>query len=400
MELDISRVLLDLFVMFALAKLAAEIFHRLNQPVVVGELLVGVLVGALALTLKSPVYDVIAEIGLIVLLFTVGLETRISSMLNVGRTAVLVAVIGVVVPFILGYGIMILAGQSSLQAFLLGSALTATSIGITARVMSDLGVVGSTEARVVLGAAVIDDVIALILLSVVAGAGKGSLYLTDTALLAVAAIAFTVFVALVGTQAMQRYGSLLDKLHIHDAPFVVALLICLGLSALASLLHLSALIGAFLAGMSFAETRDQYALDERIQPIYAFLVPYFFVVMGTKVEVGSFLEPKILSLALVITALAMLGKVVGCGLGAIRLGPLSASIVGVGMMPRGEMGIVVAVLGLRLGMIGEDIYSAVIFMAIVTTFVTPPLLKALYQRWKGPIEEARTEILSEGGNFR
>ncbi|MFH1486515.1 MAG: cation:proton antiporter, partial [Chloroflexota bacterium] len=231
MEVDISRVLLDLFVMFAMAKFASEVFNRLNQPVVVGELLVGVLIGSLALTIKSPVYDVIAEIGLIVLLFTVGLETRLSVMLRVGGTAVLVAVIGVVVPFFLGYGIMIVAGESSLQAFLLGSALTATSIGITARVLSDLGVIGSTEARVILGAAVIDDVIALILLSMVSGAGTGSINLTDAAILAVEAIVFTIFVALVGTQTMRRYGSFLEKLHLNDAPLVVALLICLGLSA-------------------------------------------------------------------------------------------------------------------------------------------------------------------------
>ncbi|MBI2906091.1 MAG: cation:proton antiporter [Chloroflexi bacterium] len=391
-ELDISRILLDLFLMYALATLGSEVFQRLKQPAVVGELLAGILIAGLALTIRSPVYDVVAEIGLIVLLFTVGLETRFSSILQVGRTATLVAVIGVIVPFLLGYGVMAAAGQSSLQAFLLGSALTATSVGITARVLSDLGVARAPETCVILGAAVIDDIIALILLSVVSGAGRGSLYVTDVAILAAAAIAFTVFVALVGTRATRRYGSLLEKLHLHDAPFVTALLICLGLSAAASLLHLSALIGAFLAGMAFAETQDRYALEERIQPIYAFLVPFFFVVMGTKVDLGTLLKPDILSLALVITLLAMVGKVVGCGLAAMRMGRFRASIVGVGMMPRGEMGIVVALVGLRLGLIGDDIYGTIIFMALVTTLVTPPLLKLLYHRAK-PTPSAPTPAL-------
>ncbi|MCC6175251.1 MAG: cation:proton antiporter [Chloroflexi bacterium] len=397
-----AEVLADIFLMFLVARLAGEIFERLRQPPVVGELLAGVLIGPFALGLigtpgeglihalhdpteaalaLSAIYDVIAELGVVVLLFVVGLETRLSDILRVGARAGIVAVAGVVLPFLLGYAFAAAVGKTSIEALFIATSLVATSVGITARVLADLGTLHSVEARIILGAAVIDDVLAMIVLAVVSALGQtGTVSIASIGLIAAQAIGFTAFVALAGRHAVTRWSANLERLRLNDAPFVVAMLAMLGLAALAAQIGLAAIIGAFLAGMVFAELREQYELERKARPLYELLVPLFFVITGSRVDWRVFLDAQVLGLALAVTALAIVGKLVACGLSAWGLAGRSMAIVGVGMAPRGEVGLIVANIGMSLGAISGTTFSIVVIMSLLTTIVVPPALTALYNR--------------------
>jgi Kef-type K+ transport system membrane component KefB len=395
-----SAVLVDIFIMFLAAKLAGELFERLQQPAVIGELLVGIVLGPYALgwigvptagmveafhgeeaasEIIHSIFEVIAELGVIVLLFLVGLETRLSDILQVGARAGIVAVAGVVLPFVLGFVLVAMLGHPTIEAIFIGTAMVATSVGITARVLADLGHLQSDEARIILGAAVIDDILGMVLLAIVSALGVGGeISVGGIALIAAQAIAFTIFVALAGRQAVRRWSIHLDRLRIRNAPFVVAMLVMLGLAALASQIGLAAIIGAFLAGMVFAELREQYELEHQALPIYEFLVPLFFVITGSQVNWRLFLDGSLMGLALTITGLAILGKVVGCGAGAYGRGWRSMAIVGVGMAPRGEVGLIVANVGRSLNVIPDVMFSVVVIMSVLTTLVVPPILTLLY----------------------
>ena len=411
--MGVGEVIADLFIIFAVAKVAGEVFQRLRQPPVIGELLAGVLIGPYALGwigLPGPalvdlfhdpatarealalVYHVLAELGAIFLLFFVGLETRLSDLLRVGVRAGIVAVAGVVLPFVLGAGLMLALGHPGLEAAFVGTALVATSVGITARVLSDLGYLDSLEARIILGAAVVDDILGMIALAIVAGVGGGGrvepVPIVTTAAMA---LAFTAFTAYGGTRVVRRFGWRLDALQIRDAPFVVAVAVCLGLAALADVIGLAAIIGAFLAGLVFAETREQYALEHQTLPVYELLVPMFFVITGASVDWRLFLDGSLVGLALVVTALAILGKVVGCGLGAWGLGPRAMAIVGVGMAPRGEVGLIVASIGQSLHAIPHEVFSVVVVMSVLTTVLVSPLLPLLFRGHGQPPAPAPAE---------
>ncbi|HEY7063802.1 MAG TPA: cation:proton antiporter [Chloroflexota bacterium] len=399
---ELLGLLRDLFVIFLAAKVAAEIFERLHQPPVVGELLAGVLIGPYALgwigvadadlvaafhgdsaaaqEAVRVVYDLIAELGVVVLLFFVGLETRLVDILRVGARAGAVAVLGVVLPFVLGYALMgPLLGHPQIEAIFVGAAMVATSVGITARVLRDLGVIASTESRIILGAAVLDDILAMIVLAVVAGlATTGSISVLHVAAIAGQAVLFTIFVLLLGGGVVRRYGLGLSRLKMDNAPFAVSLLAMLGLAALSASIGLAAIIGAFLAGMVFAEAREHFELEHQALPIYQFLVPFFFVITGSRVDWRLFLDGGIMGLALGVTVLALVGKLLGCGAGMLGLGRRSVAIVGVGMAPRGEVGLIVASLALSLGAIPPAIFSVVVIMSILTTLVAPPVLRVLY----------------------
>jgi Kef-type K+ transport system membrane component KefB len=401
---EIADVLLDLFVIFVLAKAAAEVFQRLRQPTVIGELLVGVAIGPHALRLidvplvdshegLSLVYEVMAELGLVVLLFFVGLETRLDDLLRVGRRSLTVAVLGVALPFALGAAFMVLTGHPRTESLFVGVALVATSVGITARVLRDLGVLASKEARIILGAAVADDILALLALTAVTQIGReGGVDAGELIVTGAVAVAFVVFTALVGTRAVRRYSLHLDRLQITHAPLAVALALMLGLSAAASELGLAGIIGAFLAGMILADSREQLQLERRAQPIYEFLVPFFFVLTGAKVDLGAFGGGGTIGLALAITSLAVVGKLVACGAAGYGLGRRSMLILGVGMVPRGEIGFVVASVALSRGAVGADVFSSVVFMSIATTLIVPPVLSMLYggQRGRTGTLERRT----------
>ncbi|HEV2121143.1 MAG TPA: cation:proton antiporter, partial [Chloroflexota bacterium] len=293
----------------------------------------------------------------------------------------------VILPFILGFGLMNLLGHPSIVALFVGAALVATSVGITARVLADLGKLTTREARIILGAAVIDDVLGLLVLSIVSAIGReGEVSGLAILFIALQAFVFLVVVTLLGTQLVHRYGSLIPRLRIRNAPFVVAIAVSLGLAVLASRIGLAAIIGAFLAGMAFAEKSEEFQLEHRALPVYELLVPFFFVITGTQVDWRLFIDPSIIGLALVVTALAIAGKFIACGLSAWGMGGRQMAIIGVGMIPRGEVGLIVASVGAALGVIPSQIFSVVVLMSVLTTFVAPPILALLYkgQRHRAP----------------
>jgi len=377
---NITRILFDLFLMFAAAKVMGELFERVRQPAVVGEIMAGIILGPYILNMIGPshFYQVLAEIGVIILLFNVGLHTRTEDMLRVGKTALLVAVLGIIFPFIFGYLYTRIIAHSTVEAMFIGAAMVATSVGITARVLADLKILDANVSKVILGAAVIDDIIGLIVLAVVTGLGKGTISYVKIGLVLVEAVAFVIFLILIGRRVMYRFfGPQLLATKSRNAPFALAILICLGLSAVASYIDLAAIVGAFMAGMILAEFNIQFRLSVKSESLYDFLVPFFFVMMGRQVDLTIFTHPSIIGAALILTIFAILGKLLGCGLGAVGLGFRQASLVGVGMVPRGEVGLIIASIGLSLGVIGKDLYSIVVFMVVATTLLTPPFLRSM-----------------------
>lgn len=376
-------ILVQIFALFAAAKLAGEVFERLRQPAVIGELLVGMLLGAGVLGVVdvavTPFLSEFAELAVVILLFRVGLETPLGDLRAVGPTAATVALLGVALPFALGAGLYALLGQPTPTALFVGAALVATSVGVTARVLADMRLLGERESRVILGAAVIDDVLGLIVLSGVAGAvAGGGLQPAAIATTVALATGFVVLFGLGGTRAAARGSHLLERPRLPQAPFAFAIALCLGVAALAQQVGLAAIVGAFLAGMIMAESPKRYELEERFEPLGDFLVPFFFVVTGATVDPSSLVGAGVLAVAGAVILLAVVGKVVGCGLAASRLGLRSALIVGVGMVPRGEVGIIVAREGARIGVVDSSTFAVIIAMSIVTTLIAPPLLKTLF----------------------
>ncbi len=383
----VSAALLALFTLFVAAQIGAEIAQRLRLPAVVGEIAAGCLIGpsVFAWVRPSEPMEVLAEIGAVLLLFSVGMETRLGDLRKVGKQAALVGALGVAVPFVLGVAWARYAGFDTPRALFVAAAFVATSAGITARVLKDLNALGRIESRVILGAAVIDDILAMLLLGVVtalqpgqngAPGGGGVNFLHLSAVL-IQAVAFVFLIAVVGTRFMQKRSSVLDAPINPLSPLTLSLAVCLGLAALAAKLGLAAIIGAFLAGMAVAEARQRRALEKQLQPLLAFLVPLFFVVTGTKVDVRALASLPVLASLVVITVLAVLGKLIGCGLGARSLGVRSALIVGVGMIPRGEVGIIVASLGRSANVFNDETYALIIAMSLLTSVIAPPMLGKL-----------------------
>ncbi|HEX2293821.1 MAG TPA: cation:proton antiporter, partial [Actinomycetota bacterium] len=364
---------------------------------VIGELLVGVLLGAHALGLvgHSEAHEVFQELGAIVLLFAVGLDTPPSHLKAVGGRSAAVGIAGIVLPFAAGFGLIALVEGDTSEAAFMGTAMVATSVGVTARVLSDLGRVEEAESRVILGAAVVDDILGLLVLAVVSGVAAGDLSPGSVVALAGLALGFVGLVGGLGPRAIRYLTPWLDRLG-REGVFVFAFGLCLGLAAIAGALQLAAIIGAFLAGLALAETRDRYELEERLAPVYSFLVPFFFVVTGSLVDVGALADPEIAWLALAVTAIAIAGKLVGCGGAAWGMGARSALIVGTGMVPRGEVGILVATIGLSQGIVDADLYTVVVIMSVATTLVVPPVLKALFAGRPPQAARPRTRADIEG----
>lgn len=382
---DSAGILLTLFIIFVAAQVGGEIAQRLRLPSVVGEIAAGCAIGPSALgwvalpdiATGTPL-DVLAEIGVILLLFSVGLETRLDDLKRVGASAFLVGVLGVLVPFALGAVWAHGSGFDWIRSMFVAAAFVATSAGITARVLQELGVLQRQEARIILGAAVIDDILAMLLLGVVSSLqGGGSVDVGSLAGTLLGAVGFVAVIGWGGTRVMRRGSGWLDKPSSPMSALGIVLALCLGLAYLSMKFHLAAIIGAFLAGMIASETRQRHQLEEQTAPLLAFLTPFFFVVTGAKVNLAELGSASALGMLAVVTAIAVLSKLAGGFLGAIRLGRRGATIVGFGMVPRGEVGVVIASLGLAAGVFDERIYAVIVAMSLLTAMITPPVLALL-----------------------
>lgn len=376
----IDDVLTDLFIVLLAAKLGDELFRRLRQPTLVGEILAGVLVGPAVFGLVEPgdVLEVFAELGVVFLLFWVGLETRLSDLREVGTTAVSVGVLGVVVPFAGGVALGAALGESTGTSLFIGAALVATSVGITSAVLIELDVLERRTSRTILGAAIVDDILALLLVAVAAGvAAEGGVDVGSIALTAAVALGFVVFIALGGTTLLAARPALLHAPRFSESPLLPAVIICLGLAAFAAQIGLAAIIGAFLAGMIVAETRDQSPIEQEVAPLYAFFPPFFFAFIGLEVSLAAFGDLDTLALLAGITVLAVVTKFAGAYLGARGMGRRDAAFVGVGMVPRGEVGIIVAGIGNSTGTIDGELFAIIVAMSVLTTLLVPPILRRL-----------------------
>ncbi len=379
---DQVKLPLAMLLVFGSAKLLDEAFERLKQPGIVGQILAGVLLGPSVLGWLSPqdFFPALTELGLMFLLFQVGLEVKASDLMKSGPTATVVAVLGVAVPFFAGWGLVSAWGEPRIDAIFVGAAMVATSVGITAQVLAAKGLLQERASRIILGAAVIDDVLGLLILALVSSMAKGKVNLLELGLTASLALGFIVIVVKWGTKTA---GKVIPRLHQKmrggEGQFAAAMVLMFVLSVLAVYAGVAAIIGAFLAGMALSGSVDRRVHDLS-QGVTELLVPFFLVGIGLRFNVASFAAWHMVLFSALIFFVAVVSKFVGCGLGSYRLGLTDATRVGVGMIPRGEVGMVVAQIGLSLGVITGRIYDAVVFMAITTTLVAPPLLKLTYKK--------------------
>ncbi|HSF07483.1 MAG TPA: cation:proton antiporter [Methylomirabilota bacterium] len=399
-------LLAALALLVAAAKAAGLMAQRWGQPAVLGELVVGIVVGNLvprllgeetrALVGGDPTLAFLAQLGILLLLFDVGLETNLRAFVRVGRSAVLVAVIGIVVPGLLGWVVAVwwLPGSSGLAHVFVGAALTATSVGITARVLKDLGASASREAQIIIGAAILDDVLGLVVLAVVSGmataaAGAGGLDVTAIGGILLRAVMFLGAAAVLGhflSAPIVRMAGGTGR----ETMLVLGLALCFGLAWASEHLGLADIIGAFAAGMMLdpygkgvRARADQPTLAEMLHPLSAVFGPLFFVLMGARIDLGLALSASVLALAALLTFGAVAGKL-ACALGVVEPGA-NRLAVGIGMVPRGEVGLIFAGIGAGLvvaerPLLDARIFSAIVLMVLVTTVVTPVGLRWVLQR--------------------
>jgi Kef-type K+ transport system membrane component KefB len=398
-------VLIGVAIMLVLAKVGGEIFERAGQSAVLGELCAGIVLGNLVIfgfnwaePLKTnETIAALAELGVIILLFEVGLESDLKEMVEVGWSSLLVAVLGVIAPFFLGWAVSayFIPGEARLAHIFIGATLCATSVGITARVFKDLGKLATREARIILGAAVIDDVLGLLILAVVAGAIKaagtgGALSYFDVVLIALKSLAFLVGAIAIGQFLFPRMLRGAGRLETRGVLLTLAIACCLFLAWAAAKVGLAPIVGAFATGLILDEVhykpaggRNERNLNDLLQPVSTVLVPIFFVLMGLKVDLRLFTRIDILGLAFALTVAAIIGKQI-CALGVIERG-VNRLAVGLGMIPRGEVGLIFAGIGATLMLptatgtnqpvISSAIFGAVVIMVIITTLITPITLK-------------------------
>ena len=375
----VAELLLVLVAVFVATKLLGEAAQRIGQPAVLGELIAGVLLGGSVLGIldpSDPVIHILAEIGVIVLLFEIGVHTDLRSLVRVGRSALVVGLVGVVLPFAGGYFAATALGQPPIVALVCGAALTATSIGISARVLSDLGRLDTPEGQVVLGAAVLDDVVGLIILSVVAGVvGGDGMTVLGISKIAGIALGFVVVALLVGGLVAPPMFRFVDRIRTAGALGLIATAFAFGLAALASMAGSALIIGAFAAGLVLHNTPQRHDIERSVTAIGHFFVPIFFAAVGAAVELKALGSPPALMVGGALIVVGVLGKV------AAGFAPWWFSgrklLVGVAMVPRGEVGLIFAQMGLASGAIGPEIFGALMLMVLATTFITPPLLGKL-----------------------
>ena len=398
-------VLVGIAAMLAVAKLSGELFERAGQSAVLGELLGGILVANLSLIgfngaefLKTnEIIGALAQLGVIILLFEVGLESNVAEMMEVGWSSLAVAVAGVIVPFLLGWAVAayFIPDGSQLEHIFIGATLCATSVGITARVLKDLGQLSRHEARIILGAAVIDDVLGLLILAVIAGAIKAvqngaSLAGLDVALIALKAVCFLIGSILVGHYLVPKVFHHAGRFQGNGVLLALSICFCFLLAWIASVVGLAPIVGAFAAGLVLDEahfesfrSREELRLEQLLAPVSSLLVPLFFVLMGLRVDLRAFARADLILFAAALTGAAIIGKQV-CSFAAFERN-INRVAIGFGMIPRGEVGLILAGIGATLSLpnlqgvnepvVGRTTFGAIVLMVITTTLITPPLLK-------------------------
>ncbi|MFW9258020.1 cation:proton antiporter [Nostoc sp. CALU 546] len=418
----LTGVLLTLVVIYLASKIGGELFRMIDLPPVLGELVGGVLVGASALHLvvfpdsgaagsdsiimtilqfinnlspdavtsifqsQSEVVSVLAELGVIILLFEIGLESDLKELQKVGYQATVVACVGVAVPFAAGTaGLILLFHAPVIPAIFAGAALTATSIGITSKVLSEIGQLKSREGQIIVGAAVIDDILGIIVLAVVASLAKtGEVDIFNVIYLIVSATVFLIGSILLGKYFNQSFVAIADKLQTRGNLIIPAFIFAFFMAFLGSAIHLEAILGAFAAGLVLDETDKRKELDEQVKPVADILVPVFFVTVGAKVDLGV-LNPLVpenregLIISIFLIAIAIIGKVV-TGWAVFGQPGINRLAVGVGMIPRGEVGLVFAAIGAASGTLDKPLQAAIVIMVILTTFLAPPLLRFAFKQ--------------------
>jgi Kef-type K+ transport system membrane component KefB len=420
-SLVLAGVLLSLVVIYFASKLGGEVCDRLNLPPVLGELLGGVIIGVSALkllvfpqagadgsdsliihflqatagltpeaipsvfTTQSEVISVLSELGVIILLFEIGIESNLKELIRVGPQAAVVAVVGVVAPFAMGtFGLVYFFHLPVIPAIFAGAALTATSIGITAKVLSEIGQLSSTEGQIIIGAAVLDDILGIIVLAVVSSLVKtGEIQPLNVVYLIINAATFLIGTIFLGRFLSPVFVQLVNKMKTRGQLLLVSVIIALILAYIGAVIHLEAILGAFAAGLVLAETDKKEELEEQIIPVADILVPIFFVCVGARTDL-SVLNPAIpsnregLIIATFLILVAILGKVI-TGFTVFGQPNLNRLSIGVGMIPRGEVGLVFAGVGSASGALSESTTAAIIMMVILTTFIAPPLLRLVFQ---------------------
>jgi len=378
--ITVPEFLFLLVAILVAAKLLGELAERVGQPAVLGELLAGVLLGTSLLGIvdhDSAVLHLLAEVGVILLLFQIGLETNLSRLLRVGGASAAVALTGVVVPFGLGYGAALLLGLETLTAIVCGAALTATSVGITARVLSDLGRLQEPESQIVLGAAVIDDIVGLIILAVVAKImGGGTPTVAGVGITTLVAFGFVIGTVLIGRLLIPALFDLLARVGKPETLATMALAFAFLTAYLADMAGSALIIGAFAAGLVLAPTPHARTVEQGVVRLSMFFVPIFFVYVGAAVDVRSFADPQVLLVGGALITVAIVGKFVAGYAPFWFRG--RKSVIGVGMIPRGEVGLIFARMGLTTGALTTGLFSALTLVVMVTTFLAPPLLKMLF----------------------
>lgn len=417
----LAGVLLSLVIIYVASKLGGELSKLVDLPPVLGELVGGVIVGVSALHLlvfpetgavaadstimtilerlagmpaelagsvfqsQSEALSVLAELGVIILLFEIGLESDLRELQKVGYQAAVVAVVGVVAPFALGtVGLMMLFHVAAIPAIFAGAALTATSIGITSKVLSEIGQLKSREGQIIVGAAVIDDVLGIIVLAVVASLAKtGEVDVLNVVYLIISATAFLLGAILLGKFFNKGFVAIADRLQTRGKLVIPAFTFAFLMAFLANAIHLEAILGAFAAGLVLDETDKRKELDQQVIPIADILVPIFFVTVGAKADLGV-LNPAVpanregLVIAAFLIAVAIIGKVI-TGWTVFGSEPVNRSAIGIGMVPRGEVGLVFAGIGSASGVLDKPLEAAIIIMVILTTFLAPPFLRIAFK---------------------
>ncbi len=378
--------IIQLIIILAGAKFAGFVFEKLKQPKVLGELFVGLLLGSSVLGLidiNNEIVIFIANLGVIALLFEVGIESRVSELLRTGFSSLLVALIGVILPLLLAmiYGIYFLEFDT-VKAFFLGSVLTATSVGLTVRVLQELDKVNSTEGKIILGAAVTDDVLGLILLSILVDIERtGSVVLGNIAMITALALAFLIASVLIGRFLEDKILRVVKMLKVKRTFIVAAFIFALFMSFIAIEIGLAAIVGAFAAGLILESKEHVEKIWEKTHVLTQLFAPVFFVTAGAAVNLESLFNLENIILIVVLTIIACIGKIVS-GFGAFRE-KASKLAIGYGMMPRGEVGLIFAQFGLTAGLVGEAFYSVLVSVIMITTFLAPPLLKAELEKFYG-----------------